>query len=103
MCAFPFGLDSPGLQLLSSLSAYHAAFLWPLWWMPGWSSKGEVRCLEIVLADLHLMLYLNEAHSTKSLEKLGQESCVCAESSEELGQESMSLCTGFLKARISCV
>lgn len=55
------------------------------------------------MADLPLMLYLNEAHSTRSLEKLGQESCVCAEFSEELGQESLSLCIGFLKARISCV
>lgn len=41
------------------------------------------------MADLPLMLYLNEAHSMRSLEKLGQ--------------ESLSLCTGFLKARISCV
>lgn len=33
------------------------------------------------MADLHLMLYLNGAHSMKSLELLGQDSCVCAESS----------------------
>ena len=55
------------------------------------------------MADLHLMLYLNEAHSMKSLEELGPESCVCAEPSEERGQESVSLGTAFLKARTLCV
>lgn len=88
MCVLcPFGLASPDLQSLSSLSAYPCCFSVAI--MVAGAAQEKYSCLEIVMADLHLTLYLNGAHSVKSL--------------EELGQESVSLCTGFLKARTSCV